>query len=214
LSTPFVRIFQKFLVLIDDPSLCRGLSDYQMTELLWEFLDNGKSLYFKRCKKNLELYQEHEYFTEEFTADGVNKSYILSQYPTNPNSETMEYIAKVNGVDANYTFDELTQTIILDNMPMSGDIITIGYLFSGQFDEDLTSEEVWILSHSMVVSWATAKVREENAVKNTMTTKDYVKYSPANMLNSLLELERRSISIIEGMTVDYTFNSFEGFDYD
>lgn len=211
MSTPFINIFQNFLSLVDDGSICRGLTDEEITQRLWKYLENGYAIWFKVCSKDLSDNVSYDYYTQTKTYV-LGDTFVLSQYPVSPNSDAIEYIFMVNGVDVTYSFDELTKTFTTSVPLVVGDEIVFGYNFSGQFSEDLTAEEQWILAHAMVLSWTSEKVREENAIKNVMTTKDYIKYSPANMLNSLLEMRRKSWVELNGMVIDYSFNGFTGFD--
>lgn len=212
MSTPFINIFHNFLSLVDDGSICRGLTDEEITIRLWKYLENGYSLWFKVCQKDLTDVELYDYYTQSHIFTGTGDTFILTQYPLDPNDDAIEYVFQVDGVDTSYSFEdttlEFTTTVPLQN----GSEIVFGYKFSGQFNADLTSEEQWILAHAMVLSWTSEKVREENALKNTMTTKDYVKYSPANMLNALLEMRRKSWVELNGMVIDYSFNGFTGFD--
>lgn len=212
MSTPFINIFQNFLALVDDGSICRGLTDEEITVRLWKYLENGYSVWFKVCQYDLTDNTMYDYYTQSHTFAGTGDTFILSQYPDNPNEDAIEMVFTVNGVDADYSFDELTLEFTTTATLQVGDEIVFGYKFSGQFNDNLTVEEQWILAHAMVLSWTSEKVREENALKNVMTTKDYVKYSPANMLNSLLEMRRKSWVELNGMVINYSFNGFNGFD--
>lgn len=59
MATPFESIYKKFLTLIDDYEL--GLvSDEELNEILFGYLDMARSLHFPQCKKNLELLTESQ----------------------------------------------------------------------------------------------------------------------------------------------------------
>lgn len=212
MSTPFTKIFNNFLALVDDSSICRGLTDEEITTRLWQYLENGHALWFRECKKDLSDIEMYDYYTMAETADGSTSDFVLDKYPTDPSVESIELVFLVDDIEVEYTFDENTLTFTANSMPPNGSVVKYGYNFSGQFNEDLTPEETWILAHAMVLSWTSEKVREEHAIQNTMTTKDYVKYSPANMLNSLMEMRRKSWNELHGLVVKYTFNEFNGFD--
>ena len=152
MSTPFVDIFNKFLSLIDDGSIVRGLTDGQVTEVLYNYLDNAK-IYFKSCKKDLSSYQKYKFHSQTVIADGINKEYLLSNYPTIPSEDSIELIFTVDGISVDYTFDVETLTFTAELLPTVGDEVVFGYNFSGQFEDDLDDEEEWILAHGMVLSW-------------------------------------------------------------
>lgn len=67
MATSFQLIYKKFLRHIDDYEL--GLvSDEELNEILFGFLDEARSLHFPQCKKNLELITE-SYGIGEFHED-------------------------------------------------------------------------------------------------------------------------------------------------
>jgi len=210
LSTPFVDIFNKFLSLIDDGSIFRGLTDGQVTEVLYNYLDNAK-IYFKSCKKDLKSYQKFKFHSQTAIADGINKEYLLSNYPTSPSEDSIELVFTIDGISVGHTFDAETLTFTAELLPVVGDEVVFGYNFSGQFEDDFDDEEEWILAHGMVLSWTSQALRSEDNIKNTMTTRDYTSYSPANFINSLMELRNQSKKELEEKTIDYTYNNFNGF---
>lgn len=77
MATPFEPIYKKFLSLIDDYEL--GLvSELELNEILFGYLDLARSLYFPQCKKNLESISESEgigSFTEDLDSQ---EQYILA----------------------------------------------------------------------------------------------------------------------------------------
>lgn len=84
-ATSFQSIYRKFLRLIDDYEL--GLvSDEELNEILFGFLDTARSLYFPECKKDLESITEdlgigefHENLTSQeqyILAMGMKKAWL------------------------------------------------------------------------------------------------------------------------------------------
>lgn len=84
-ATPFSSIYKKFLGQIDDYEL--GLvSDEELNEILFGFLDKARSLYFPQCKKDLENIVENfgvGEFSEDLTSQeqhilalGMKKAWI------------------------------------------------------------------------------------------------------------------------------------------
>ena len=56
------------------------------------------------------------------------------------------------------------------------------------FSEDLTEEEINILSELMVENWAKPKLYNGENLRNALNTKDYSFFSPANLLSEIREL--------------------------
>lgn len=77
MATPFELIYKKFLSLIDDYEL--GIvTDEELNEILFGFLDQARSLHFPQCRKNLELLTETA-GVGEFTEDlDSQEQYILA----------------------------------------------------------------------------------------------------------------------------------------
>lgn len=53
MATPYSEIFTKANILFEDADLLSRLTDAEYTELLELFLSKAKSVYFKKCKKDL-----------------------------------------------------------------------------------------------------------------------------------------------------------------
>lgn len=92
MGTPFSDIYKKFLGLIDDYEL-NLISDEELNEVLFGFLDTAKSLYFPQCTKNLEDYTENKgvgEFKEDLTSQeqhilalGMKKAWLSSKLMSN-----------------------------------------------------------------------------------------------------------------------------------
>jgi hypothetical protein len=153
MSTSKSEVTNKFLSLINDRDLCANLTDEQITILLDDYLKDSVYLRFKVCKKDLTDHEIYDFHTDTFTADGINKTYILSDYPSIPNSDAISYDATVNGTSVDFTFTESTLTFELDSLPDADDVVVISYDFVGQFNETLSQEEIEILGWGMMIAY-------------------------------------------------------------
>ena len=211
MSTPNNYIFNRFLKLIEDDKLCSLLTDEELTYHLEYFLNESLSVYFKKCKKDLTDVEIADFVLEEETAIAGQTNFVLSTYPTDPNSEAIALVFTVDDVEVGYTFSSTTMTFTADTPLTGGETVKYGYDFVGQFNEDLDDEEMWILAHGMVVTWNSAKVYAEKKLKNALSTKDYKFFSPVNLLEKMIELRDYSFKEIRRLTVSYSFNDFQGF---
>ncbi len=212
MSTSNTEVFNRFLTLIEDDKLCSLLTDEELTYQLDLFLNESLSVYFKKCKKDLSLTQDSDFYSQNYTATPAQTDFILSQYPTDPNEDAISYSATVNGTDAIYTFDELTTTFTITSPVLAGgETVICGYDFVGQFDEDLDDEEKWVLAHGMILTWNSEKYYSEQKLKNQLSTTDYKFFSPANLLDKLNQLKEYSRREMRRLTVSYSFNDFQGF---
>ena len=212
MSTSYKQVFDRFLKLIDDRTLCELLNDEDMTDLLESFLNGAQSIYFKNCKKNLKDKENPEFYSEEFTGDGTTNEFTISQYPINPNEESLKLYCKVNDEDVDFTFDSDTLQFTTNDIPETDDNVICGYDFIGQFNDDVDDEELWIIAHGMIIMWNSSKLNSVNKLKERLTTKDFNSlHSPANLLDKLMILRKSSLIEIRNLTVDYSFNDFTGF---
>jgi hypothetical protein len=212
MSTPKNLIIKTFLSLIDDRNLCVNLTDEEMTEILDYYLKDSTYLRFKSCLKDLSDNEPYDFHTDTFVADGINKTYILTDYPNSPNPDAIEYFATVENENVEYTFDENTLTFTLTNLPTLSDEVKIGYSFTGQFAADLTEEEILILAYNMLLSWFSKILYKHENYKNKISPKDYNSFSSANLLDKLIQIKKETEKSVKQLIVNYTFsNDFKGF---
>lgn len=83
---------------------------------------------------------------------------------------------------------------------------------NGNFSEDLTFEEIYLLALGMVKQWIRPKRNKEENLKNAITDSAYKKLSTANMLDKVIKLSDRISEEYEQKRIEYTFNDFKGFE--
>ncbi|TRZ53913.1 MAG: hypothetical protein D4S01_00465 [Dehalococcoidia bacterium] len=211
MATSKIEVFNRFLNLINDVDICSLLTDQDMTEMLDYFIKRSASVEFKNCKKDLSDATEPVFYRESFIGDGSSVSYIISQYPATPNEDSISMFAQVDETDVLYGFTESTKTFVLSATPTLSSSIVLGYDDVGQFNETLSEEEMWILAHGMILSWQSSKLRHTSMIKNRLTSKDFKSFSPANLLEKMLELHKYSYKEMHRLIVNYSFNDFTGF---
>ena len=212
MSTSNKRVFDKFLALIKSRNICTTLTDNDMTALLNTFLSESSFVYFKNCTKDLSLNKPYEFYEQTFIADGIDNEFTISQYPNSPNPTSISYIAKVDGIDAAYSFDDLNLIFTITPLPTIGQTVLCGYNFIGQFDEDLNEEECWILAHGMLITWISGNIMTDSILSDMIVTINFsTPHSPANLLDKLVMLRKQTLREIRQLTVSYSFNGFSGF---
>lgn len=78
-----------------------------------------------------------------------------------------------------------------------------------QFNTDLTDTEIDILTELMVESWTKPKLYDSEKLRNSLSTKDYSFYSPANLLNQLRELNKQAKKNARSMMNEYSILNSE-----
>lgn len=58
-----------------------------------------------------------------------------------------------------------------------------------QYNETLTSEEQWLVAYGMMLSWLDWKIKDEDALRVSISDRDYSITSRASMLKSLMDLK-------------------------
>ncbi len=79
-----------------------------------------------------------------------------------------------------------------------------------QFNEDLTSEEQWIIATGMVISWLEPKIKREDLLRASITDRDYKESNHANQLDKLMDLEESTRKKLKQYIISYTHNNFDG----
>ncbi|MEX3625191.1 hypothetical protein [Viridibacillus arvi] len=139
MATPFEPIYKKFLSLIDDYEL--GIpTQEELNEILFEYLDQARSLYFPQCKKDLE---------------------------------------------------SLTEDMGL-----------------GEFSEDLSSQEQYILALGMKKAWLSPKLNFSDNMTKEIGDRDYKAVQGTNYLKELSKLDEKIEDEIRRYAVAYTYKDF------
>jgi hypothetical protein len=74
-----------------------------------------------------------------------------------------------------------------------------------QFSDDLTDEDIDIISEGMLVEWYKPKLHFNENLKNVLNTKDYNQYSPANLLKEIRESYKSAKNNFESMVNKYSY---------
>lgn len=78
-----------------------------------------------------------------------------------------------------------------------------------RFDGDLTDVEIDILTELMVENWTKPKLYDSEKLRNSLSTKDYSFYSPANLLAQLRELNKEAKKNARHMMNEYSILNSE-----
>jgi len=213
LSTPKSDIFEKFLTLIQDRNLCLNFTDETRNNLLNSYLTKGSSLHFKDCRQELSAQSNPEYLLKELTYTSGD-IISLDSLPVAYDNDNIELFCKIDENALDYDFDYDTLAFTVNDTIFEGDIIEYGYIYSGEFEGDLTDEEQFILALSMILSWMSFNLYVTDKMRDTILSKDFSQpHSPANLVKELRLLKTDSIIDLRNAIVDYTEQSidFDGY---
>lgn len=76
-----------------------------------------------------------------------------------------------------------------------------------EFAGDLTEDEINILVAGMVVQWLRPYLYKTDNLRNSMNTKDYSYFSPANLLKEIRETYNEAKSEFENGIIMYTYKN-------
>lgn len=211
MSLPYIDIFKKYNTIPSDSKLLSILNNQELTQLLSLFLSKSKSVYFNNCKTDLSSFENPLFYEQTFIGDGVVDTFVISEHPNNPNPNAISYFCKVNDVVVGFTFDEETLTYMLNDIPDLNDEIICGFDFCGQFNNDVTEEEQWLLANFMAIVWLDSKIMKEENLRSKITSKDYKQASEGNLMNNLIKLRQELKKEADQLINQYSFKGFAGF---
>ncbi|MGD7047081.1 hypothetical protein FZC83_02360 [Rossellomorea marisflavi] len=116
----------------------------------------------------------------------------------------------------NYEFLKLSDEVIyrdLKNLLFSS-IVNFRYCLklydrnedTESFKENLTEEEIEILSHLMCVEYLTPQILTDEHLKQTLNSKDYNRYSQANHVKEVREIRELFKQESNEKMINYSFN--------
>lgn len=213
MSTPKIYIFEKFLSLISDRRLCLDYDDNLRNMILDGYLNKSSSLHFKKCRKNLNLETKPSEHKKRFVGESGNE-FFIDEYPEVHNSDSIELFAKVNGEDVDFEFVADDRKFILDESISIEDVLVCGFTYSGEFLEELSDEEQWILALGMVMTFVQYNLYVTDKMRDKIISTDFSQpHSPANLIKELRLLkDDAEIDVIRRVN-SYTRESidFDGF---
>jgi hypothetical protein len=80
-----------------------------------------------------------------------------------------------------------------------------------QFNETLSEQEQWVLATGIRLVWLERKLYNEENLRNKLSNRDYQTFSPANLIDKLILLRDKTEKDLQKLIVDYSFDSFVGF---
>lgn len=215
MATSNRTLFDYFLNKVDDRDLCSLLTDQDIIEILDLYRKNTTSLYFTIIKTDISSVKPPEFYRQDFVGDDVETEFTISQWSDGEVEESTEPYCEVDSIilekDVDYTFDINTLIFSLLVAPALNADVKCGYDFVGEFDNDLTDDELWVIASGMVYAWTSSKYYKSENMKNRMSSKDFKTFSPAKLLDSLRDLRARAMYEFRQDRVIYSFKDFEGF---
>lgn len=208
-------LFDYFLEKINDRKICSLLTDEDLIEILNLYRKNATSVYFKIINIDVTDVKEPEFYRQYFVGDNIQVNYVIAHWSDGEVDESTVPFCKVNDTileeNVDYTFDINTLTFTLYVASILDATIECGYDFVGEFNNDLSDEELWVIATAMVYVWTSSKYYNADNLKNRMSPKDFKTFSPANLLKEMTVLRKRSAVELRQEVNCYSYNDFQGF---
>lgn len=211
MATPFEDIHCLATILRKDTTLA-SLPSYQYYELCFKQLIIGKAAFVYDCHKDLNAYTPYSLSEYNFEGNGYDNEFVLTPAPDPLQTNIYVGIRQseedllVETLD--YTYDEVAQTITLEQAPEEGNLVTIAFFNIGSFDDDLDDDEKAILAESEQIAYYESYLANSKSL-NQVTYSTTVKiHSQAEQLKQL-----SNISItqwrdrVESMIVKYSYRT-------
>lgn len=113
--------------------------------------------------------------------------------------------AELNELDVNTILQAYLESAVSDFVPVCLKDLTLRDTDSG-FSEDLSDEEQEILGLGIAYYWLSSKLFDQEVLRNSMSTKDYQFFSPANLLREFQELRNEVRKEYRDRITQYSFH--------
>jgi hypothetical protein len=197
MSTPFSAISKLMQLEMQQSDLYKlgKINTDIALDIISDFILNGANVDFATCRKDLENnipYTEEE-ITFKITESETTVEIDITSIPENMRNNLILYINDVEILDFNY---EIKDSSTNSNIKIcdivypfnKNDVVSLLFVFEGEFEEDLSHREKYIVALSAYYHYLTGKIQEENRLIKQLGDKDY-KIIRGNMSNDLLSLK-------------------------
>lgn len=158
MGTSFLEIYNMALGKFIDPDIkyLFNNDEVMFNQVMYNFLENAIPL-FKNpigAAKRLVERENPYYINEKFIGDDFRDMFIFSKpiKKRYKNSYIYRFLVNDNYVSGKY--DEMTNSVILDVVPKSNDLVNITLYYPGAFKETLYLDEVVVLAQFLSACWA------------------------------------------------------------
>ena len=157
-GTCYFEIYKRAVTEFKDPTLKKLLNNNSIlfSETMYNYLENAISLFTTPYEtvKRLALRTNPTNNTEQFTCDGTQNEFLLTNPPDVDLIDFYLFEYRVNGTKVVGEYNSNTNTVTLAETPENGAILTVETYYMGNFEKVLHDEEIYILSLFIVACWS------------------------------------------------------------
>jgi hypothetical protein len=192
MSTPFSEISKLMQLEMQQSDLYKeGKINTDITlDIISDLILIGSNVDFTTCRKNLELntpYKDTK-INSIVDIDKDELSIDITNIDITMRDSIVLYINDIEKNDFTYTIDNVLNTCDISYAFKANDNIDIVFIFEGEFQEDLSFREKYIIALSAYYHNLNGKIQEENKLIKQIGDKDY-KIVRGNFKDDLLALK-------------------------
>jgi hypothetical protein len=211
--TKFEEIYELATMIMEDEKI-KQAPLYKKYLILYKFLQLSIGHFNARCFKDLKTIQPYVYKEFNFTGDGMETEYILSESAFTV--DTQIYIEveteKGSGVfaelpETDYSFKYNSAEVTFNKAINNGFSCHIVVYRIGYFFDDLDIEEKIILARGMVVPFIESQLQKESVMNHMVYGTGAKMYSQAEHLKQLNTILKDTKYEVEGIINAYTYES-------
>jgi hypothetical protein len=192
MSTPFSEISKLMQLEMKESDLYKEgkLNTDISLDIISDLILIGATVDFSTCKNKLDLNTPYKQIVKNIIID-IDKDSIsidISDVDTTMKDNIVLYINDIEKTDFTYTIDDVLNTCELKYSFKSNDKVDVLYIFEGEFQNDLTFREKYIVALSAYYHNLCGNIQEENKLIKQIGDKDY-KIVRGNFKDDLLALK-------------------------
>lgn len=159
MGTPYLAIYTRAITELKDPHIKALFNNDEVlfNQVMYNFLENAISLFTNPIKvvSRLQKRKDPYILSSFFTGDGVTNEFSLTEKPISLSDvDNFVYRFLVDNQLVTGTYNVISNSVILDNIPPLNSTVNIYVYYTGEFELDLFEQEIYILSQLLVSCWS------------------------------------------------------------
>lgn len=127
----------------------------------------------------------------------------IPSIPLEPANPTGPEIPAIPIIPATPIYDFV---LVLDNIPLEGETVTVSAFTYGEFEEDLDNREKVILAEAMNIPYIEEAKNDQNAMKYIVSGKSLRFFSQANHIGATIEsYNSQAYNIVDALISEYSY---------
>lgn len=187
MATPFQEISKLMFMEMKESSMSQMDMDIAL-DLLSDLIITSATVDFVYCEKDLSKFKPYKDEVESIFIDEDTSSIRISKLKEGFN----RFFIRINNIEIDgfkYEFTDNDEIIITYDFKQFDKVDVVSF-FEGEFEEDLTHREKYIIALGAYNHYINQQVNAEENLKTYIGDKDYSRTSNWQTLNSLISLKR------------------------